>query len=77
MSDTQYAKPKPVENSAETPAENHSLTAISAEQREKLAKWSKFSTAQGISGEWLLRQELGEESFSEEEVHWVSEMFGR
>ena len=58
-------------------AENSSATAISSAQKEKLAKWKQFSTAQGISGEWLMRQELGEENFSEEEIHWVSEMFGR
>lgn len=44
---------------------------------EELKKIKQVNDKLGISGEYATRIKLGETGFSEEEIHWVSEMFGK
>ncbi|MBR7059926.1 MAG: hypothetical protein IKI22_04930 [Neisseriaceae bacterium] len=44
---------------------------------KNLKEWHEFATQNHLSGEWAVAAKLGKTGFSEEEIHWVSEMFGR
>ncbi|MBO7081973.1 MAG: cyanate hydratase [Neisseriaceae bacterium] len=45
--------------------------------KEALKQWQDFSHAHGFANEWTVAARLGKQSFTEEEAHWVSHMFGR
>ena len=46
-------------------------------KEQKLKEWQAHRTQNHLSGEWAVAAQLGKTGFSEEEIHWVSEMFGR
>ena len=46
-------------------------------QKQNLKEWQEYATTHQLSGEWAVAAKLGKTGFSEEEIHWVSEMFGR
>ncbi|XXQ69156.1 hypothetical protein ACKLNO_04650 [Neisseriaceae bacterium B1] len=50
-------------------------TELSDEQRLQL--WQQTAATQGLSGEFVLAQKLGQEAASEEQIHMISELFGR
>lgn len=45
--------------------------------QKKLKEWQQFAGQNQLSGEWSIAARLGKTGFSDEEIHWVSEMFGR
>ena len=44
---------------------------------KNLKEWQEFANQNHLSGEWAVTAKLGKTGFTEEEIHWVSEMFGR
>lgn len=46
-------------------------------KEQKLKEWREYVATHQLSGEWAVATKLGKTGFSEEEIHWVSEMFGR
>ncbi|MBO7381555.1 MAG: hypothetical protein J6U05_07795 [Neisseriaceae bacterium] len=46
-------------------------------KEQKLKEWQAHRVQNHLSGEWAVAAQLGKTGFSEEEIHWVSEMFGR
>ena len=46
-------------------------------KEQKLKEWQEYRVQNHLSGEWAVAAQLGKTGFSEEEIHWVSEMFGR
>lgn len=46
-------------------------------KEQKLKEWQTHRVQNHLSGEWAVAAQLGKTGFSEEEIHWVSEMFGR
>lgn len=44
---------------------------------ERLHLWQQAAAVQGLSGEFVLAQKLGQQAASEEQIHMISELFGR
>ena len=44
---------------------------------KNLKEWQEFANQNHLSGEWAVAAKLGKTGFTEDEIHWVSEMFGR
>ncbi len=50
----------------------HDLTA-----EQRLQSWQQTRTQQGLSGEFAVAAKLGEQAFTEEQVKWIADMYGR
>lgn len=49
----------------------------SDKKEQKLKEWQQYAAQNHLPGEWAVAAKLGKTGFTEEEMHWVSEMFGR
>lgn len=43
----------------------------------RVASWQQVCQQQGLSGEFVLAQRMGEAAFTDEQVQMVAELFGR
>ncbi len=50
----------------------HDLTA-----EQHLQGWKQARAQQGLSGEFAVSAKLGEQAFTEEQVKWIADMYGR
>ena len=50
----------------------HDLTA-----EQRLQGWQQTRTQQGLSGEFAVSAKLGEQAFTDEQVKWIADMYGR
>ena len=48
---------------------------LTAEQR--VQGWQQARAQQGLSGEFAVAAKLGEQAFTEEQVKWIADMYGR
>ena len=46
-------------------------------KKERLRDWQAVRTQQNLSGEFVVSAKLGEKAFTEEQIKWISEMYGR
>lgn len=44
---------------------------------ERLKLWQQTRQQNGLSGEFALSAKLGESAVTEEQIKWISEMYGR
>ncbi|EIC12978.1 hypothetical protein QG083_07485 [Kingella kingae] len=44
---------------------------------ERLKLWQQTCQQNGLSGEFVLSAELGEDVATEEQIKWIAEMYGR
>ena len=44
---------------------------------ERLKLWQQTCQQNGLSGEFALSAKLGESAVTEEQIKWISEMYGR
>ena len=44
---------------------------------ERLKLWQRTRQQNGLSGEFALSAKLGESAATEEQIKWISEMYGR
>ncbi|MDK4528751.1 hypothetical protein QG082_07165 [Kingella kingae] len=44
---------------------------------ERLKLWQQTCQQNGLSGEFVLSAELGEDAATEEQIKWIAEMYGR
>lgn len=50
----------------------HDLTT-----EQRLQGWQQTRTQQGLSGEFAVSAKLGEQAFTDEQVKWIADMYGR
>ena len=50
----------------------HDLTA-----EQRVQGWQQARTQQGLSGEFAVSAKLGEAAFTEEQIKWIADMYGR
>ena len=50
----------------------HDLTV-----EQRLQGWQQARTQQGLSGEFAVSAKLGEQAFTDEQVKWIADMYGR
>ena len=50
----------------------HDLTA-----EQRLQGWQQARAQQGLSGEFAVSAKLGEAAFTEEQIKWIADMYGR
>ena len=50
----------------------HDLTA-----EQRLQNWQQVRTQQGLSGEFAVSAKLGKQAFTEEQIKWIADMYGR
>ena len=48
---------------------------LTAEQR--VQDWQEGRAQQGLNGEFAVAAKLGEQAFTEEQVKWIADMYGR
>ena len=50
----------------------HDLTA-----EQRVQGWQQARAQQGMSGEFAVSAKLGEAAFTEEQIKWIADMYGR
>ena len=50
----------------------HDLTA-----EQRLQGWQQARAQQGLNGEFAVAAKLGEQAFTDEQVKWIADMYGR
>ena len=50
----------------------HDLTA-----EQRVQGWQQARAQQGLSGEFAVSAKLGEAAFTEEQIKWIADMYGR
>ena len=50
----------------------HDLTA-----EQRVHGWQQARAQQGMSGEFAVSAKLGEAAFTEEQIKWIADMYGR
>ena len=65
--------PSPSQKAAQTIHQvKHDLTA-----EQRVQGWQQACAQQGLNGEFAVAAKLGEQAFTEEQVKWIADMYGR